>query len=125
MAKKTIITLAAALIMAPTLALAGDHHDQKHAQFNYTGPVETTTVDTLLQNNGMFSEQDAVVEGFLIRQVKHDTYLFSDDTGEIQIELDDDINVPQNIDASTKVRLFGEYEGGKTPEIEVERLQVL
>ena len=33
--------------------------------------------------------------------------------------------MPTAINETTKVRIFGEYEGGNTPEIEVDRLQTL
>lgn len=125
--KKTIIAIAAALILSPTIALAdgGKEHHQDQAGFTYTGPVTTTTLGELLKDTGMFAEQDAIVDGRIVRHIRKDKYLFSDGTNEIQIELDDDIVVPTQINDTTKVRLFGEYEGGNTPEIEVDRLQVL
>lgn len=123
--KKVILATAATLALAPTLVLANDgHHDQANA-INYAGPIEVTTVDTLLTDTGMFTEKSVVVEGTLVRQLNHDTFIFSDGKGEIQVELDDDIPMAQPIDNTTKVRLFGEYEGGNTPEIEVDRLLIL
>ena len=131
--KKTIIAITAALILSPTIALAdngdhgdhGDHDNHKQAQFNYTGPVSTITVAELLKDTSMFTEQNAIVDGQIIRHIRKDKYLFSDGTTEIQIELDDDISLPTAINETTKVRLFGEYEGGSTPEIEVDQLQIL
>ncbi|KAB2825063.1 YgiW/YdeI family stress tolerance OB fold protein [Aliivibrio finisterrensis] len=125
--KKTIIAITAALTLSPTIALAGndDHSNHKQAQFNYTGPVSTITVAELLKDTSMFTEKNAVVDGKIIRHIRKDKYLFSDGTTEIQIELDDDISLPSAINETTKVRLFGEYEGGKVPEIEVDRMQIL
>ncbi|OAN12978.1 hypothetical protein A3K86_15010 [Photobacterium jeanii] len=119
----TVIAIGAALVLAPTIALADEHKD--NAIINYTGPVDTVTVAELLENTSMFTERKAVVEGVLLRQINADTYIFSDGTKEIQVELDDDIHMPQAINADTKLRLYGEYEGGNTPEIEVDRLQVI
>ncbi|MDD9178093.1 MULTISPECIES: YgiW/YdeI family stress tolerance OB fold protein [Aliivibrio] len=125
--KKTIIAITAALILSPTIALAGNdgHNNHKQAQFNYTGPVSTITVAELLKDTSMFTEKNAIVDGKIIRHIRKDKYLFSDGTTEIQIELDDDISLPSAINETTKVRLFGEYEGGKVPEIEVDRMQIL
>ncbi|MDD9156821.1 NirD/YgiW/YdeI family stress tolerance protein [Aliivibrio sp. S4TY2] len=125
--KKTIIAITAALILSPTIALAGNdgHNNHKQAQFNYTGPVSTVTVAELLKDTSMFAEKNAIVDGKIIRHIRKDKYLFSDGTTEIQIELDDDISLPSAINETTKVRLFGEYKGGSTPEIEVERMQIL
>jgi uncharacterized protein YdeI (BOF family) len=39
--------------------------------------------------------------------------------------LDDDIKLEAPLDEKQKLRLFGEYEGGNTPEIEVEHIQIL
>lgn len=122
--KKTIITIAASLILMPTLALAGGkHHDESN--LNYNGPVDLSSVTTLLSEASMFTEKDVIVEGYLLRQIKKDTYLFSDGEGEVQVELDDDINLTTPINAETKIRIYGEFEGGKTPEIEAERIQLL
>lgn len=123
--KKLILATAATMILAPTFAFAKDDHREKGAGVQYTGPVEIETVDSLLADTSMFTEKNVVVEGHLLRQVKGDTFIFSDGKGEIQVELDDDINMTQPIDHTTKLRLFGEYEGGNTPEIEVDRLQIL
>ncbi|EEX94082.1 protein ygiW [Vibrio orientalis CIP 102891 = ATCC 33934] len=123
--KKLILATAATIILAPTFAMAKDGDNHHRTTLQYTGPVEVVTVDSLLKDTSMFTEKNVVVEGQLIRQVKGDTFIFSDGKGEIQVELDDDINMTQPIDHTTKLRLFGEYEGGNTPEIEVDRIQVL
>lgn len=123
--KKMILATAATLILAPTFAMAKDGHHDKNNRISYTGPVEVTTVDSLLADTGMFTEKNVVVEGVLLRQVKGDTFIFSDGKGEIQVELDDDIIMAQPVDETTKLRLFGEYEGGNTPEIEVDHIQIL
>ncbi|WP_286300624.1 YgiW/YdeI family stress tolerance OB fold protein [Vibrio apostichopi] len=128
--KKTVLAIATTIILAPTFAMAGDHNNKsgnsKHeSPIAYTGPIETVSVATLLADTSMFSEQDAIVDGKIVRQLKNDTFIFSDGQSEIQIELDDDIHLAQPLTADTKVRIFGEYEGGKTPEIEVDHIQVL
>ena len=124
--KKTVLAIATTIILAPTFAMACDQKYSKHeSSIAYTGPIETVSVATLLADTSMFSEQDAIVDGKIVRQLKNDTFIFSDGQSEIQIELDDDIRLAQPLTADTKVRIFGEYEGGKTPEIEVDHIQVL
>ncbi|MCF7484780.1 NirD/YgiW/YdeI family stress tolerance protein [Vibrio sp. A2-1] len=131
--KKTVLAIASTIILAPTFAMASDHNssnthnsNSKHeSAIAYTGPIETVSVATLLADTGMFAEQEAIVDGKIVRQLKNDTFVFSDGQSEIQIELDDDIRLAQPLTADTKVRIFGEYEGGKTPEIEVDHIQVL
>jgi len=129
--KTTVLAIASTIILAPTFAMASDHHsnnsnNSKHeSAIAYTGPIETVSVATLLADTSMFAEQEAIVDGKIVRQLKNDTFVFSDGQSEIQIELDDDIRLAQPLTADTKVRIFGEYEGGKTPEIEVDHIQVL
>ncbi|MGF1682419.1 NirD/YgiW/YdeI family stress tolerance protein [Photobacterium makurazakiensis] len=121
--KNIVTAIAAAAIILPTTVLAGEH-EQKNT-INYSGPVDTVTVASLLADTSMFTEKDAVVEGRLIKQINADTFIFSDGTKEIQVEIDDDIRMPQAINADTRLRLYGEYEGGNTPEIEIDRIQLL
>ena len=131
--KKTVLAIASTIILAPTFAMASDQNssnthnsNSKHeSAIAYTGPIETVSVATLLADTSMFAEQEAIVDGKIVRQLKNDTFVFSDGQSEIQIELDDDIRLAQPLTADTKVRIFGEYEGGKTPEIEVDHIQVL
>lgn len=136
--KTTVLAIASTIILAPTFAMASDHHSDSNSNHNnsdsnhkhqsaiaYTGPIETVSVATLLADTSMFAEQEAIVDGKIVRQLKNDTFVFSDGQSEIQIELDDDILLAQPLTADTKVRIFGEYEGGKTPEIEVDHIQVL
>jgi len=75
--------------------------------------------------NEQIKQSDVVVEGNLLRQVRADKFVFSDGSGEVMVELDDDIQLNTPIDHTTKVRLFGEFEGGNKPEIEVEQLVVM
>lgn len=124
MIKNTVIAIATAAIILPTAAFAGDHNKNESA-LNYSGPVETVSVAELLNDTSMFTEKKAIVEGNLIKQINADTFIFSDGTKEIQVEIDDDISIPAAINATTRLRLYGEYEGGNTPEIEVDRLQLL
>lgn len=121
---KTVIATIAVLAIAPTFAMAKDHHHaQSSVQFN--GPVTVEKVDALIKDSNMFTEKNVVVEGNLLRQTRADKFIFSDGSGEIVVELDDDIHLASPIDHTTKVRLFGEFEGGSKPEIEVEQIVVL
>ncbi|MDW1627141.1 NirD/YgiW/YdeI family stress tolerance protein [Vibrio sp. Y176] len=124
MKKNTIIATIAALAIAPSIAFAKDNaQNQSNLQFN--GPVTVEKLDALLNDSNMFTEKDVVVEGNLLRQVRADKFVFSDGSGEVIVELDDDIQLNTPIDHKTKVRLFGEFEGGNKPEIEVEQLVVM
>lgn len=120
--KNTVIAIAASIIIAPTAALA---HSDNEQSVSYQGPTDITSVQSLIDDTSFFGDRDIVLEGYLVKQVRKDTFVFSDGEAEIEVELDDDINMTTPIDHTTKLRLFGEYEGGMNPEVEVDHVQVL
>ncbi|HAS8126815.1 TPA: NirD/YgiW/YdeI family stress tolerance protein [Vibrio vulnificus] len=120
---KTLIIAIAALTTTPAIALANNSSTAQGISFD--GPVNVSVVSELLKDSNMFTEIDVVVEGTLVRQLNKDTYIFTDGSAEIQVELDDDIRFTQTINSNTRLRLFGEFEGGNTPEIEVDSLTLL
>ncbi|MEG3691641.1 hypothetical protein V5098_00750, partial [Vibrio coralliirubri] len=86
--KKTVLAIASTIILAPTFAMASDHNNNnvnsKHeSAIAYTGPIETVSVATLLADTSMFAEQEAIVDGKIVRQLKNDTFVFSDGQSEI------------------------------------------
>ncbi|MCU8164902.1 NirD/YgiW/YdeI family stress tolerance protein [Vibrio vulnificus] len=120
---KTLIIAIAALTTTPAIALANNSSTAQGISFD--GPVNVSVVSELLKDSNMFTEKDVVVEGTFVRQLNKDTYIFTDGSAEIQVELDDDIRFTQTINSNTRLRLFGEFEGGNTPEIEVDSLTLL
>ncbi|HDY8107715.1 TPA: NirD/YgiW/YdeI family stress tolerance protein [Vibrio vulnificus] len=120
---KTLIIAIAALTTTPAIVLANNPSTVQGISFD--GPVNVSVVSELLKDSNMFTEKDVVVEGTLVRQLNKDTYIFTDGSAEIQVELDDDIRFTQTINSNTRLRLFGEFEGGNTPEIEVDSLTQL
>ncbi|MEZ8824315.1 YgiW/YdeI family stress tolerance OB fold protein [Vibrio amylolyticus] len=115
------ITATFALASASSFAKSDNHGAY---EFQYKGPVEITTVKQITEEASMFKDVDVVVEGQLVKQLSRERFVFSDGTGEVEIELDD-INISQAVDQTTTVRLFGEYEGGSKAEIEVDHIVIL
>lgn len=122
--KSKVIAIALALVLVPTAVLAKGK-DHEHNILNYNGPVELSSVASLLEDSGYFTEREVIMEGFIIRQTRKDEFIFSDGEDEIKIEMDDDIQQAATVNEKTRVRIFGEYEGGSTPEVEVENIQIL
>lgn len=111
--------LLAAAMIAGVFALPA------HAQ--YVGPSEaagTPTVAAILEKP--VDDQNVRLTGHLLRKIGDEKYIFSDGTGEIVVEIDDDDFPPQAIDAKTKVELLGEVDTGmrRPPEIEVDTVRV-
>ena len=46
----------------------------------------------------------------LVQQVKHEKYIFRDVSGEMLVEIDDEVFLGQRVDPKTKIRIKGELE---------------
>lgn len=109
--RKAILVFATAVILIPTITMADDGYYgdlSRNDGVRFNGPVLVTSVSTL--KSTQFGERYAVIEGVIVQQVSHDKFLFSDGTGEIVVEMDDDIRLSRNIDSKTRLRLSGEFE---------------
>ena len=92
-------TIAAATALASVIAFAP-------AQAQFVGdPSNVTTVKNLLDSGK--DDQLATLEGYIVQQVKH---MFRDSTGEMLVEIDDEVFKGQRVDPKTKVRIDGELE---------------
>lgn len=114
-------TLSAALlgILAAPLAAA-------HAE--YTGPSNSllyTSVADVLQRP--VDDAPIALNGRLIRRIDRESFIFADDTAEIEVEIEPEDLPHQSFDDNRTVRLQGEIETRlmRDPEIEVERLILL
>ena len=117
-------TIAAATALASVIAFA-----PAQAQF-VGGPSNVTTVKNLLDSGK--DDQLATLEGYIVQNrqiaavlhfscvipesrrfmqnVKHEKYMFRDSTGEMLVEIDDEVFKGQRVDPKTKVRIDGELE---------------
>jgi len=94
----------------------------------YTGQgtkVATPTVAEILSKP--VDGQMVRVQGQLLRKEKSETYIFSDGTGEIVMEIDDDDFPKQPVSEKTKIEVVGEVDTGlrRPPEIEAESVRVV
>ena len=69
----------------------------------------------------------ATLEGRILRKVADEEYLFSDDTNEIHVEIDDDDFPRQPVSETTRVRLEGEVDTHRYKEVDfdVDRMTIL
>lgn len=98
------------------------------AQAAYVGPgakPNMQTVAAILKKP--VDEQHVRLQGNILKKIGHDQYTFSDGTGEIVAEIDDEDFPNEPVDADTKVRIVGEVDTGvnRPPEIEVDSVNVI
>lgn len=86
MNKVSVLIAAVALASVSSLAVAG-HRGQGPAGFENQAP---STVAGVLQS--AYDDQYVVLKGRLTKYLGHDRYEFTDSTGTIEVELDDDRN---------------------------------
>jgi uncharacterized protein (TIGR00156 family) len=94
-----------------------------------TAAGEVTTGMTTVQAIKADPSDDAkvVLEGRLIRQISAERYLFADDSGEIEVEIDEDDFPRQPVTETTLLRLEGEVDTHRSrdTDIDVERVQLV
>ena len=82
------------------------------------------TVEQALRAN----DETAVTHtGTIVNQIQHEHYEFKDQTGTINIEVDEDIANANTLKAGTKVKIVGEIDTHryKATDIEVVKLEIL
>lgn len=109
------------LVASGTLLVAAGAHAQ------YTGPSDQPTINTVkdVLDNGR-DDMDVQLTGRITKRLGDEDYLFADDTGEIQVEIDDDDMPAQPISETTPVTLYGEIDTKRLRdnEIDVDRITV-
>lgn len=115
-------TCVAGLLMVAALTLSVDAHAQ------YTGPGTApadSTVQQVLQDPQ--DDQDVTLRGYLLEKLSSEKYMFSDDTGQIRVEIEDDEFPNLDIGPDTRIEISGEVETAfmRQPEIDVEQLRIL
>lgn len=78
------------------------------AQFIVHSKVKDTTVDEVLRNGA--EDQSVQLLGNLSRKLGRERYEFSDGTGSIHVEIDDEIFPAEPISERTRVQIRGEVE---------------
>ena len=121
-----MLTIIRSSAIIATLSIAGI---STAVQAEYVGPVTAKakpalSVAEVLKNP--VDNQAVLLSGVLMKKVGNEKYLFSDGTGEIRVEIENEVFPAQTIDGKTKVELKGEVEKDflDTPEIDVDLISV-
>lgn len=84
-------------------------------------PVIKTIAEIKKLKKGSF----VTVSGYLLRQINSDTYLLHDDTGEINVQIADNLWLLDPITDKQKILIAGQYEGLFNPEIKAIKLYLI
>ncbi len=111
---KTIAALFTILAFT-TIAFAG-----------FDGPGATSRVEPVKSVKEMGDDTKVTMEGYLIKQIGEEHYIFKDNTGEIEVEIDDEDFRGAKVTPKTKVRIVGEVDKDwKSITIDVDYLEIL
>ncbi|NLS11696.1 NirD/YgiW/YdeI family stress tolerance protein [Vibrio sp. SM6] len=112
------IALPIALFSAATMA----KNDNLGGGFN--GPFSgITTVSEAVQAN---DDTPVVLTGYLVKSLGNENYLFKDASGEVEIEIDDDLWRGVTVSPETKVILEGEVDNdfAESLTVDVDRIRL-
>jgi uncharacterized protein (TIGR00156 family) len=98
------------------------------ATAQYSGPSDRIVLETV--EAALASTQDDQpirLTGRLVRQIDEENFIFSDASGEIQVEIDDDDLVGVAFDETTPVEIVGEVERRRLGdnEVDVDRFRLI
>ena len=76
--------------------------------------------------NNPIKDMDIVLQGSLLNKLSHKRYTFSDGTGEITVEIDDEDFGGKQVDPNTRIEIHGEVEvRGSSVQIDVGWFRIL
>ena len=87
--KKIIAILVLALVCAAFVSAQG-FTGEKAAKGGFSDGTNNSAITTVAQALKMRDDTHAILRGNIVKQVRHEKYLFKDATGEIIVEIDDD-----------------------------------
>ncbi|KGQ69720.1 hypothetical protein OA57_10205 [Chelonobacter oris] len=104
-----------------TMKYDGKHkkHHAERAGFS----AEEIAVSHVASLKEMKDDQLVVLEGFIEQQVGKDDFVFKDDSGSVEVEIDDRAWHGQSVTPKDKVKLFGEVDQSwNKTEVEIHRV---
>ena len=93
----------------------------------YQGPGSEPAIRTIVQAQTAADDAAFVLEGRLVKKLGHERYLFADQSGEGEVEIDDKRLPGVAFDDKARVRLSGKVDKAwyGAREVEVKRVELL
>lgn len=80
------------------------------ASAEFVGPGATSSMTTIKSIDGIKDDARVTLEGYIVEKVKSEHYTFKDDTGVIEIEIDDKNLRGMLVTPETRIRIIGELD---------------
>lgn len=91
----------------------------------FVGPGSTKSLVTVKSVDEMNDDDKVILEGYIIKKIKSEHFIFKDATGDIEIEIDNEDFDGIKVTPKTKVRIHGEIDkdwGFKTIDVDTVEL---
>jgi uncharacterized protein (TIGR00156 family) len=96
------------------------------ASAQFAGPSKARHLTTVEQAQAARRGQDVTLEGFVVKHLRGNYYMFRDATGEMRAEIDRHLWRNRRVTSETPVRLIGEIDRDvRELYIDVDRLEIL
>lgn len=117
--------LAFITLMTATLSLASAQYTGPQGETNtnggYNGPTLSQSITTVREAKTLRDDAHIKMRGKIVKHSHKNKYIFSDDTGELTVEIDRDEWNGLNLDANDLVEIAGEVDKDwNTVEIDVD-----
>jgi uncharacterized protein (TIGR00156 family) len=111
---------AAAIVLASANAMAGDHGKMKHDGAN-------KPVSNVSEVQNMADDSMVYVQGYIIQSLGNDNYMLQDGSGQIMVEIDDDLMNNATITPQTVVWIAAtvDQQTGQPVSLEAEEIQIM
>lgn len=130
--KKTLLPLvAAAALILPSAALAANGGFQGGSQpmGGFQGPVGGSQAETVAAAKKCWDDAPVVLTGTIVERLagSDDKYMFRDATGQVMVDIDEDLFIGRTVTPQTKVRLYGKVDKEimEPTKIDVKRLEII
>lgn len=111
-------------LSAAFLALNGNVFAKDNMGGGFTGPGTDVSLITIEQAKGLNDDAMVILRGNIQKKIGDEMYLFTDSTGSINVEIDDDDWMGLNVGPNDVVEIKGEVDKGWTSiEIDVNQIQ--
>ncbi|WP_446424265.1 NirD/YgiW/YdeI family stress tolerance protein [Mailhella sp.] len=125
----SVLILPALLLAAPALAAFEGAPAAPASVGGFQGPsYGPAAVDTVAKALKAKDDTPCVLEGHIVSSgPERERYIFKDSTGQMVIELDDDLFAGRTVTPSSIIRIYGELDTrfARDAEVEVERFDIL
>lgn len=110
---RIVLTLAFVLVFASACFAQGfQGGSAPQAGGGFQGPVSQSGVQTVKEALSAWDDTAVVLTGRIVRREAgdHEKYLFQDQTGQIVVEIDDDLFMGRTVTPQTTIRLYGKVD---------------